>query len=81
MTTRTLAGGVWCASAFKFLIFRGGLVLNTRIAEGASMELGAFSNSLAVKDLGASNDETSTGPASFTTVDPDGNPILVDQHV
>jgi lactoylglutathione lyase len=26
-------------------------------------------------------DETSTGPASFTTVDPDGNPILVDQHV
>ena len=26
-------------------------------------------------------DETSTGPASFTTVDPDGNPILMDQHV
>jgi predicted lactoylglutathione lyase len=26
-------------------------------------------------------DETSTGPASFTTVDPDANPILVDQHV
>lgn len=26
-------------------------------------------------------DETSTGPASFTTVDPDGNPVLVDQHV
>jgi lactoylglutathione lyase len=26
-------------------------------------------------------DETSTGPASFTAVDPDGNPILVDQHV
>ena len=26
-------------------------------------------------------DETSTGPSSFTTVDPDGNPILVDQHV
>jgi lactoylglutathione lyase len=26
-------------------------------------------------------DETSTGPGSFTTVDPDGNPILVDQHV
>jgi predicted enzyme related to lactoylglutathione lyase len=26
-------------------------------------------------------DETSTGPASFTTVDPGGNPILVDQHV
>lgn len=26
-------------------------------------------------------DETSTGPASFMAVDPDGNPILVDQHV
>jgi len=25
--------------------------------------------------------ETSTGPASFMVVDPDGNPILVDQHV
>lgn len=26
-------------------------------------------------------DESSTGPASFVVVDPDGNPILVDQHV
>ena len=26
-------------------------------------------------------DETSTGPASFAAVDPDGNPVLVDQHV
>ena len=26
-------------------------------------------------------DETTTGPASFVTVDPDGNPILFDQHV
>jgi catechol 2,3-dioxygenase-like lactoylglutathione lyase family enzyme len=26
-------------------------------------------------------DEKSEGPASFTLVDPDGNPILVDQHV
>lgn len=26
-------------------------------------------------------DETSTGPESFVVVDPDGNPILVDQHV
>ncbi len=26
-------------------------------------------------------DENSTGPASFMAVDPDGNPILVDQHV
>ena len=26
-------------------------------------------------------DESSTGPASFLLVDPDGNPILIDQHV
>jgi len=26
-------------------------------------------------------DESSAGPASFTLADPDGNPILVDQHV
>ncbi len=26
-------------------------------------------------------DETTTGPASFVAVDPDGNPVLFDQHV
>lgn len=26
-------------------------------------------------------DESTTGPGSFVAVDPDGNPILVDQHV
>ena len=26
-------------------------------------------------------DENTTGPASFIVIDPDGNPILVDQHV
>ncbi len=31
--------------------------------------------------LVAEADETTTGPASFIAVDPDGNPILVDQHV
>lgn len=31
--------------------------------------------------LVAEADETTTGPASFVAVDPDGNPILVDQHV
>jgi catechol 2,3-dioxygenase-like lactoylglutathione lyase family enzyme len=31
--------------------------------------------------LVAEADEASMGPASFVAVDPDGNPILVDQHV
>lgn len=26
-------------------------------------------------------DESSSGPGSFVVIDPDGNPILVDQHV
>ncbi len=26
-------------------------------------------------------DESTTGPASFVVVDPDGNPIFVDQHI
>ena len=26
-------------------------------------------------------DESATGPASFLAIDPDGNPILIDQHV
>ena len=31
--------------------------------------------------LASETDEGSTGPASFVAMDPDGNPILVDQHV
>ena len=32
-------------------------------------------------ELQVEADESTTGPASFVAVDPDGNPILVDQHV
>src|SRR5690606_39227071 len=32
-------------------------------------------------ELASQADETTTGPASFVVVDPDGNPILIDQHV
>ena len=39
----------------------------------------------ALKEQGVSieneADESTTGPASFVVVDPDGNPILIDQHV
>jgi lactoylglutathione lyase len=31
--------------------------------------------------LSSEADENSSGPASFVIVDPDGNPILIDQHV
>ena len=32
-------------------------------------------------ELATKADESSTGPASLIVVDPDGNPILIDQHV
>ena len=31
--------------------------------------------------LASEADESTTGPASFIVLDPDGNPVLVDQHV
>lgn len=31
--------------------------------------------------LATEANETTTGPASFTVIDPDGNAILIDQHV
>jgi catechol 2,3-dioxygenase-like lactoylglutathione lyase family enzyme len=32
-------------------------------------------------ELVSEADENTTGPASFVVVDPDGNPILIGQHV
>jgi len=32
-------------------------------------------------ELMSEADESTTGPASFIVMDPDGNPILIDQHV
>ncbi len=32
-------------------------------------------------ELAAEADETTSGPASLVAIDPDGNPILIDQHV
>jgi lactoylglutathione lyase len=31
--------------------------------------------------LAAEADESTTGPAFLMAIDPDGNPILIDQHV
>lgn len=32
-------------------------------------------------ELAQEADESGSGPASFVAIDPDGNPVLVDQHV
>ena len=46
-------------------------------------ELRELQRELKAQDIEIVNeaDEKSTGPASFVVVDPDGNPILFDQHV
>jgi predicted enzyme related to lactoylglutathione lyase len=58
----------WNSDAQKLKDFTDVRVLQSRLKErGLSMITEA--------------DENSTGPASFMIVDPDGNTILVDQHV
>ena len=42
------------------------------------MRLGNFCRGLT---LATEADESTSGPASLTLIDPDGNPILIDQHV
>jgi catechol 2,3-dioxygenase-like lactoylglutathione lyase family enzyme len=57
--------------------------------DGEANQLGTFTDirdlqrQLKVKgvELGSEADESTTGPASFLLMDPDGNPILFDQHV
>ena len=58
-------------------------VLRSRYRVHKSDALSAFEGLLASRELQFQQeaDESTTGPASFVAVDPDGNPILVDQHV
>ena len=57
--------------------------------DSEAQKLGAFTDvrdlqrqlKAAGVQLATEADEATTGPASFVAVDPDGNPILVDQHV
>ena len=52
-------------------------------------ELDAFTDVRAIQQhlkaqgvvLASEPDQGSTGPASLVVIDPDGNPILIDQHV
>jgi catechol 2,3-dioxygenase-like lactoylglutathione lyase family enzyme len=58
----------WDKNANKLATFTDVRELQRRLkAQGVQLVSGA--------------DETTTGPASFLAVDPDGNPLLVDQHV
>jgi catechol 2,3-dioxygenase-like lactoylglutathione lyase family enzyme len=83
-----LKNGAHAIGLFQGMFEKNILTFNPGWDSNAS-KLGAFTD---VRDLQrelkaqgvqltTQADETSTGPASFTTIDPDGNPILVDQHV
>lgn len=52
------------------------------LAEFTDMrELRREAEAHALKPLNAGSTESESGPASFVLEDPDGNPILIDQHV
>ena len=58
----------WDSNAQKLATFTDVRELQRQLkAQGVQLQLQA--------------DESATGPASFIAIDPDGNPILVDQHV
>lgn len=58
----------WDSSAQKLATFTDVRDLQRQLkAQGVTLQVEA--------------DESTTGPASFFVTDPDGNPILVDQHV
>ena len=66
----------------NILTFNPGWDMNARTVEGFTdvRELQRRLKAQGVT-LVQEADESTTGPASFVAVDPDGNPVLVDQHV
>ena len=74
-------------------LFQGMLERNTLTFnpgwDGNAVDLPAFTDIRKLQsglkeqgvELVSEADETSNGPASFVILDPDGNPILFDQHV
>ena len=83
-----LKNGNHVIGLFQGMFEKNGLTFNPGWDSNAQ-KLGAFTD---VRDLQrklksqgvmlvSEADENTTGPASFIAVDPDGNPIIVDQHV
>lgn len=71
-------------------IFLNPVVMNSRFGQilfqaQCKVQATTISESLSRKEQGVTlaseADEHSSGPASFMVMDPDGNPILVDQHM
>ena len=66
----------------NILTFNPGWDTNAQLVEGFT-DVREIQQSLKAKgvDLVQEADESTTGPASMILIDPDGNPILIDQHV
>jgi len=66
-------------------LFQGILEKNTLTFnpgwDSNARELDSFSDVEQGVELMSEADESTSGPASLIAVDPDGNPILIDQHV
>ena len=67
----------------NILTFNPGFAQDTRPETGFTdvRELEAKLRSMGLEVEQSTTAASETGPASFVVVDPDGNPILVDQHV
>lgn len=83
-----LRNGAHVIGLFQGMFERNMLTFNPGWDQGAQ-PVGAFTDVRELQrrlkaqgvTLMSEADESTTGPASFVVVDPDGNPILVDQHV
>ncbi len=66
----------------NMLTFNPGWDSDANAVEGAT-DVRELQRRLKEQGLSIENeaDESTTGPANFVVVDPDGNPVLVDQHV
>ena len=66
----------------NILTFNPGWDSNANPVEGFTdvREIQKSVRSKGIEPVTEADNET-TGPASFTVIDPDGNPILIDQHV
>ncbi|MBK8232617.1 MAG: VOC family protein [Candidatus Eisenbacteria bacterium] len=66
----------------NILTFNPGWDANCQVVPGYT-DVRELQRQLKAKGVGFQTeaDETTSGPAHFVVVDPDGNPVLVDQHI
>ena len=81
LAVKDIAASLAFYEKFGFTVFGGDASQNWLILKNGDHVIGLFQGMFAGVQLVSEADETTTGSASFMAVDPDGNPVLVDQHV